>query len=120
MTDLAALLHLNAIEVFDQRDSLKRDMAMTKLWLSEARFHTDDGVFVGLAAISAYISDLFGRCPEYESSSAGAVNEVVDAAYIRWTSGSPGIKPAYTGTDLVVIEYGQIALICRFPEGPVW
>ena len=117
MTQLAQLAERNVSSIFNQHDSKKRRAALKNLWHADGVFWSARGTYIGSQAIDRAISGLLRSYPEFGFSTLGAVDEIPDAARIRWSFGAAGAPPAITGMDVIVATNGQIVAMYRFLDG---
>ena len=91
---------------------------MKELWIADAVLWSAGGTYIGYQAIEQAISSLLRSYPEFSFSLIGEVDEIPDAARVRWAFGAFGAPPAIMGMDVVVASGGQIVAMYRFLDGP--
>ena len=73
-----------------------------------------EGTYLGLRAIGEAAANLLRRYPEFAFTAMGEIDEIPDAARMRWSFGAAGAAPALTGRDFVVASNGRIVSLYRF------
>ena len=117
MTKLSLLLERNLSSIFNQRDGKRRKAALKELWVADGVLWTAAGTYVGHRAIEQAADRLLRAYPEYDFTAAGEIDEIPDAARLRWSFGAIGTPPAITGLDVVVVSNGRIVATYRFLDG---
>ena len=114
MTILAGLLEVNLLSIFNERDGRKRKAALKQHWAADGVLWTAEGTYAGLRAIEQAAAGLLRRYPEYDFTPFGEVDEIPEAARLRWSFGAIGSPPAITGMDVVMASNGRIVAMYRF------
>ena len=117
MTLLAQLAERNILLVFNERNSNKRKATLKDLWTADSVFWSAKGTYIGYKAIDRAISSLLRSYPEFSFNLLGEVDEIPDAARMRWSFGAAGAPPAITGLDVLVASNGHITAMYRFLDG---
>ena len=117
MTTLSDLLQCNLLDISSQRDRKKRRAALKELWAPDGVMWSAEGTYLGLRAIEESAANLLRRYPEFAFTAVGEVDEIPDAARMRWSFGAAGTPPAITGMDVVVASNGRIVSLYRFLDG---
>ena len=117
MTELSLLLERNLMSIFNQRDARARRTALKQLWTAEGVLWSAEGTYMGRKEIEQAAADQLRRYPEFDFTLNGAIDEIPDAARVRWSFGAEGSPPAITGMDVVVASEGLIVAMYRFLDG---
>ena len=117
MTELSQLADRNVSSIFNERDPKKRGAALKDHWTADAVFWSAGGTYVGYQAIERAFSGFLRSYPEFNFILIGEVDEIPDAARMRWSFGAAGAPPAITGMDVIVATNGRVAAMYRFLDG---
>ena len=117
MTGLSYLLERNLSSIFNQRDGKKRRAALRELWATDGVLWSAGGTYIGHRAIEQATAALLRSYPEFDFTVMGEVDEIPDAARMRWSFGAIGNPPAITGMDVVVASNERIVAMYRFLDG---
>ncbi len=117
MTRVSHLLERNLLYIFNQRDGKKRRAALRELWAAEGVLWSAEGTYVGYKSVDQAAASLLRRYPEYDFTPAGEVDDIPDAARMRWAFGAVGSAPAITGMDVITAANGRIVAMYRFLDG---
>ena len=90
MTELAQLAERNVSSIFNERDGKKRRAALKDLWTADAVLWSAGGTYIGYQSIERAISSLLRSYPEFSFTLVGEVDEIPDAARMRWSFGAAG------------------------------
>jgi hypothetical protein len=104
----------NLLSVFGERDGEKRRQVIAKIWATDGIFIDPDGPHVGHAALDEAIDQLLQKTPGFVFTELGAVDEIPGAGRLAWGFGPPGLPPAVTGLDVVVLADGRIRALYTF------
>ena len=118
MGSLLSFAERNLLSIFNQGDAVKRRAALRRLWARDGVLWTSDGMYVGYKAVDRAVATYQGRYPEYDFRMVGEIDEIANAARVRWAFGSPRGVPAVTGLDVLVVRDGRIAAMYKFLDGP--
>jgi hypothetical protein len=118
MTEINRLLQQNLLSIFNERNAKKRRTALSTLWRHNGIFLAGDGSYTGLEEIGEAVGSLLSRYPEYAFTAVGVTDEIPGAGRLSWAFGSPGMSPAATGEDVVVVCGGRITALYQFLNGP--
>ncbi len=117
MTLLSTLLERNLLSISNERDAKKRKAALKELWAADGVLWSAEGTYVGHRAIEQAAAGLLRRYPEYDFTPLGEIDEIPEAARMRWSFGAAGSPPAITGMDVVMAADGRIVAMYRFLDG---
>jgi hypothetical protein len=118
MTEINKLLQQNLLSVFSERNARKRMNALSTLWQRDGILLAGDGSYSGFEEIGKAAGLLLSRYPEYTFTAVGITNEIPGAGRLCWAFGTPGMPPAATGEDVVVVSSGRITALYQFLTGP--
>ena len=112
---ISTLLLGNLIDVFGEKDSVRRRAAIGDIFHEDAVFHDPKGgIFHGREEIDRIAGVIRATHPDFEYQPLSPPEELGDAGRVRWVSGTPGKPPAYAGTDFIVARNGRIASVYLF------
>ncbi len=120
MESFSNLAARNLSSVFNQRNTRIRRAALRSLWAADGVLWTSDGTYIGYKAVDRAIASFLARFPEYDFQVVGEIDEIPDAARMRWALGTPGSTPAMTGLDVIVVAKGKITAMYKFQDGPAF
>jgi hypothetical protein len=113
------LLARNLLEVFGERDAVKRSFAITALWAEDGVFVDPYGRYVGYAALNDAVSQLHVKFPGFVFTPIGAAQAFYDVGRLAWGHGPSGEPPKVTGLDVVTVRDGRIVVLYAFIDTPV-
>jgi hypothetical protein len=112
---ISALLTRNLHGVFGESDAQRRRATVDDIFTEDAVFYAPDGIHRGRDAIDRNAGAVRATHPDFRYTELRAPEELQGAAgRLQWVSGRPGEKPAYAGTDIIVVREGQIAALYLF------
>ena len=117
MTGLSNLLERNLSSIFNERDAKKRRAALKELWAVDGVLWSAGGTYIGYRAIEQATARVLRSYPEFNFTLVGEIDEIPEAARVRWSFGAIGIPPAITGMDVVVASNERIVAMYRFLDG---
>lgn len=120
MLEPSSLIEQNLGLVFSERVSLKRTRAIRTLWADQAVYRTYEAAHVGPLALAASVERVLWQYPEYSFFALSKADEILGAARLHWGFGVQGMKPAFTGWDMIEVEHGRIKTLFRFLDGPAF
>ncbi len=108
--DFDALLGSNLARVFNERDSARREAAVSELFVTNPIMYEPDKVVEGRAAISAVAGALLERFgPDFRFTPIGNAVGHHGMGVLRWEAGTQGGPVAVTGADLAEVVDGRIS-----------
>ena len=113
------LLTRNLLEVFGERDAVKRGSVIAALWAQDGVFADPYGRYVGYAALNDAVSQLHAKFPGFIFAPIGAPQAFYDVGRLAWAHGPVGELPKVTGLDVVTVRDGRIAALYAFIDTPV-
>jgi hypothetical protein len=108
---IETLMHANLLEVFGERDPVKRWAAIERTYTEDVLFLDPDEVTEGRDALNAKAQRLLEDAPGFEFSPAGKVYVNHDMGYLAWNLGPAGAPPVVRGIDTCFIRDGRIAKV---------
>jgi hypothetical protein len=108
---LGDLMEKNLIEVFGQRDSARRAVAI-------AEIYTADCTFFEAEALNAKIERILQEAPGFVFRATGPTQLNHDFGRLQWHFGPAGAPPVVTGMDVAVFERGRIRALYTFIDKP--
>ena len=118
MSEIAALMHRNLLEVFDERDEDRRRAVIARTYTPDVVFHDPDGTVTGHDAIDANAAALLAQAPDFVFRPLGEVRESVDLGVLAWGFGPAGGAPEVSGTDIALVENGLIRVMWTLLDVP--
>jgi hypothetical protein len=104
----------NLLEVFGERDSERRKLAISKLYTEECTFFEPEEQIVGRDALNATVERILQEAPGFVFRLAGPAEVNHDLGRLRWQFGPNGAVPVVTGMDVAVFERGRIRALYTF------
>jgi hypothetical protein len=109
------LLLRNLHEVFEETDAARRQAAIKEIFQEDAVFYDpNNGVFRGHDEIDRIAGAIKKQHPDFHYQPLGEPEIAGNGGRIPWVSGRPGEKPAYAGTDFIIVRDGKIAALYLF------
>jgi len=119
MTDtLGHLMEKNLLEVFGQRDSTRRKVAITGIYTADCTFFESEERIVGYDALNAKVERILQDAPGFVFRAAGPAQVNHDLGRLHWSFGPIGASPVVTGMDIAVFEHGRIRALYTFLDKP--
>jgi hypothetical protein len=108
----------NLIEVFGQRDSARREVAIAGIYTADCTFFEAEERIVGRDALNAKIERILQEAPgcEFRATAPAQLNH--DLGRLQWHFGPAGAPPVVTGMDVAVFEHGRIRALYTFLDKP--
>ena len=116
---IESLLTRNLLEVFGERDAVKRRSAIAALWEEDGVFADPYGRYVGHDALNDAVSQLHARFPGFVFTPSGAPQAFYDVGRLAWGHGPVGQHPKITGVDVVTVRDGRIVALYAFIDALV-
>ena len=113
------LLTRNLLEVFGERDTVKRRSAIAALWAEDGVFADPYGRYVGHTALNDAVSQLHARFPGFVFTPIGAPQSFYDVGRQAWGHGPVDEPPKITGLDVITVRDGRIVTLYAFIDTPV-
>lgn len=110
------ILRRMVLEVFGERDDARRLLAIRELFTTDAVFNDTEASVSGHDAISAAARRILDRAPEFSFKIVDGPTVVADLARVTWRFGGAGDGPAVRGTDVALVQDGQITRLYTFLE----
>jgi SnoaL-like domain len=115
---LRPLMERNLLEVFGQRDSARREVAIAEIYAADCTFFEAEERIVGRDALNAKVERLLQEAPGFVFRAAGPAQVNHDLARLPWHFGPTGAPPAVTGMDVAIFEHGRIRALYTFLDKP--
>jgi SnoaL-like domain len=107
---IAALMHANLLEVFNERDHERRRAAIARTYADDIRWTDDDGIIIGRDALDAKAIELQGRLGDLEFVVAGPTHQTRGLGFLAFQLVEPGGNtPVSSGFDVAIVRDGVIA-----------
>jgi hypothetical protein len=116
---IETLLTRNLLEVFGERDAVKRRSAIAALWAEDGVFVDPYGRYVGNAALNDAVSQLHEKFPGFVFAPIGAPQAFYDVGRLAWGHGAVGEPPKVTGLDVVAVRDNRIVVLYAFIDTPL-
>jgi hypothetical protein len=112
MSDVAALMRANLIEVFGERDPERRRAAIARTYAADVAFTDEDGTITGHDALDRRVAELQARLPPAAAFAPfGPLYAGAGEAALAWTLSPEGGEPIARGVDVATIADGRIAAL---------
>jgi len=115
---LGPLMEKNLIEVFGQRDSARREVAIAGIYTADCTFFEAEERIVGRDALKREDRAHSQGGPGFVFRATGPAQLNHDLARLRWHFGPAGAPPVVTGMDVAVFEHGRIRALYTFLDKP--
>jgi hypothetical protein len=103
------LLHANLVQVFGERDRVRRQAAIAELYTPDAVLYEPETVATGHDAINEAVETLLTHLPPaFVFTAQGPVVGHHGVARLRWSAGPVNGPVAVTGTDVAHVMDGRI------------
>jgi SnoaL-like domain len=107
---IAALMHANLLEVFNERDHERRRAAIARTYADDIRWTDDDGVTTGRDALDAKAAELQAKLGDLQFIATGPVYQTLGLGYLAFQLVKPGSSaPEVSGFDVAIVRDGIIA-----------
>jgi hypothetical protein len=108
------LMERNLREVFGQRDSDRRKVAISELYTEDCTFFEAEEQIVGRDAINERVEHILQDAPGFVFGLVGTPQVNHDHGRLQWQFGPNGAAPVVTGMDVAVFERGRIRALYTF------
>jgi hypothetical protein len=113
----AQLMTASLLEVFGERDTARRRVAMQRTFAADVTFHDPEGTVTGHEPLEGKIEALYaGAPPDWVFLGAAPAAEVADLGRATWTFEPPAGPEAARGMDIGIIVDGRIATMYTIVE----
>jgi len=116
---LRLLMERNLLEVFGQRDSVRRAAAIAELYTADCMFFEVEEQVAGRDELNAKVGSILKDAPGFVFRAVAPAQVNHDLGRLRWQLGPPGAPPVVTGTDIAVFEHGRIRALYTFLDQSV-
>ena len=111
---LGDLMERNLSEVFGQRDSKRRKVAISEIYTDDCTFFEAEEQIVGRDAINEKVEHLLQDSPGFVFGLVGTPQVNHDHGRLQWQFGPNGAAPVVTGMDVAVFERARIRSLYTF------
>ena len=111
------LMERNLLEVFGQRDSERRKVAISELYTKSCTFFEGEEQIVGRDALNEKVERILKDAPGFVFRSTGPAQVNHDHGRLQWQFGPNGAAPVVRGMDVAVFERGRIRALYTFLDG---
>jgi SnoaL-like domain len=111
---LGHLMERNLLEVFGQRDSERRKVAVSELYTEDCTFFEAEERVVGREVLNEKVERILQDAPGFMFRLVGSPQVNHDHGRLQWQFGPNGAAPVVTGMDIVVFERGRIRALYTF------
>ena len=115
---LGALMERNVREVFGQRDSERRKVAISELYTENCEFFEAEEQIVGRDALSAKVEGMLREAPGFVFWTKRPAQVNHDHGRLQWYFGPSEAAPVVTGMDVAVFQQGKIRALYTFLDQP--
>ena len=106
---IAEQMHDNLLEVFNERDSVRRRATIERTYADDIRWTDDDGVTTGRDALDAKAAELQAKLGDLQFIAAGPVYQTLGLGYLAFQLVKPGSSaPVGSGFDVAIVRDGFI------------
>jgi hypothetical protein len=107
---ITELMHASLLEVFNERDRVRRSAAIARIYADDIRWTDDDGVTIGRAALDAKAVELQAKLGDLQFIAAGPSYQTLGLGYLAFNVVRPGSDaPQVSGFDVAIVRDGVIA-----------
>jgi hypothetical protein len=115
---LGPLMEKNLIEVFGQRDSARREVAIAGIYTADCTFFEAEERIVGRDALKREDRAHSQGGPGFVFRATGPAQLNHDLGRLQWHFGPAGAPPVVTGMDVAVFEHGRIRALYTALDKP--
>jgi hypothetical protein len=102
------LMHANLLEVFGERDPVRRKAAIGRTYAPDVVFSDPEGTVTGHDALDAKAQGLLDSSPGFVFTPGGSAHVVDDLGHLAWEFGPAGGPPVVRGADIALVRDGLI------------
>jgi hypothetical protein len=103
-------MHANLLEVFDERDTSRRQAAIARTYAEDIRWTDDDGVTTGRAGLDAKACRLQAQLGDLRFIAAGPIYQTVGLGFLAFHLVDPHSHAVQaSGFDVAIVREGIIA-----------
>jgi len=114
-----AVLVRNLLEVFNERDELKRLRVIREIYTDGATFFEFEERFTGAEAINKRVTEVLNTLPAgAQFQVAGSMTRNHNLARLSWTLSPENGPVMATGMDVAVLDGERIAALYLFMDAP--
>jgi hypothetical protein len=113
---LNQLMEKNLLEVFGERDSARREIAINAIYTEDCTFFETNVEIAGRNSLNAKVESLLKGVPGFVFRAAGRAEVNHDVGRLQWHLGPPGAPPVVTGMDIALFQKGRIRSLYTFVE----
>ena len=108
------LMERNLHEVFGQRDSAHRKVAISQLYTEDCIFFEAEEQIVGRDALNEKVERILQEAPGFVFRLVGSPQVNHDHGRLQWQFGPNGAPPVVTGMDIAVFAQKKIRALYAF------
>lgn len=105
---LEQLMHANLMEVFGERDQVKRAKAIRRTYTEDVFFSDPDSQVQGHEALDAKAQEILDSGPGFVFRPDGDFYKIQDLGYLAWAFGPDGAEPVARGADMGILRDGLL------------
>ena len=102
------LMHANLLDVFNERDGVKRQAAAERTYAQDVRWTDEEGVVTGRDALEAKCVDLQSNLGDLQFEADGPVRQVPGFGFLAWRLVDSDGSHQMSGFDAALIAGGLI------------
>src|SRR5262249_36351883 len=111
---LGRLVEKNLLEVFGQRDSEHRKVAISEVYAEDCTFFEAEERVVGRDALNSKVDGILKGAPGFVFRAAGPAQVIYDLGRLQWHFGPSEDAPVVTGMDVALFSNGRIRALYTF------
>src|SRR5260370_26094212 len=101
------LMERNVLEVFGERDSARRKIAIGAIYTENCTFFETNEEIGGPDALNAKVESLLKGAPGFVFRASGPAEVNHDVGRFPWHFGPPAAPPVVTGMDIACFQMGR-------------
>ncbi|WP_162826734.1 nuclear transport factor 2 family protein [Pseudolabrys taiwanensis] len=110
------LLMRNLLEVFGERDPVKRRAVIEAIYAPATTFIDPEGSYSGWDGVEQAAATLQAATPGFAFSAFGDAQVLGAAVRLRWAYGPAEAPQRVTGTDFALVNEGRIVAMYTFVD----